>query len=105
MPNLNDRLRQIYAPAASGARENRKDYRIRAAELEAADKASRSAAMMRLSSAALEPGDRIRLWEEIYRVRLPHSADHPLVPVVAKHTALSIEQIVAEQRRRVARAR
>jgi hypothetical protein len=64
--------------------------------------------LLRRDDAAIEHSARARrrihLWEEIYRVRLPNNADHPLVPVVAKRTGLSIELIAAEQKRRIAQA-
>ena len=55
-----------------------------------------------LTSPFAAPEERIRLWEELHGVRLPRTADHSLVRVIANRTALSVEQIHDEQQRRVA---
>jgi hypothetical protein len=54
-----------------------------------------------LTSPFAAPHERIRLWEELHGVRLPRAADHSLVRVIAQRTALTVQQIQEEQRRRV----
>lgn len=46
------------------------------------------------------PQERIRLWEELHGVRLPHNSDHKLVGVIANNTSLSIQEVHEEQVRR-----
>lgn len=46
--------------------------------------------------------ERIRIWEQLHAVRLPVSAAHPLVAVIAQQTHLEIRDITAEQARRLA---
>ena len=53
-----------------------------------------------LTSPFAEPSERIRLWEELHGLRLPRSADHRLVRVIAQRTALTTQQVHEEQRRR-----
>lgn len=55
-----------------------------------------------LTSPVATPEERIRSWEALYGLRLPRSADHRLVRVIAQNTALSVQQIHDEQRRRAA---
>ena len=97
---MSERLRQIYLPNDEGTGASPKDFRARAAKLEAADKARRADAVQRMSNLALDPSERIRLWETVHRVQLPKQKDHALVRVIAARTGLPIEMVVAEQRRR-----
>ncbi len=43
---------------------------------------------------------RIRIWEQLHQMALPHDPGHSLVKVIAEQTDLSLEQISSEQRRR-----
>jgi hypothetical protein len=52
------------------------------------------------SSPQYEPQQRIQLWEHLHAMRLPPAADHRLVRVIAKQTALTVEQVQKEQVRR-----
>jgi len=67
---------------------------------EQARREERQARLDALTSPFAEPSDRIRQWEDLYGLKLPRSASHRLVRVIAQHTALSPEQIQDEQRRR-----
>ncbi len=49
-----------------------------------------------LSSAS----ERIRLWERLHNLHLPHNADHKLLPTIAKETELTLADIHQEQIRR-----
>jgi hypothetical protein len=97
---MSERLRQIYLPGDPGAGASAKECRNRATELEAADRARRLAAAQKMSSPALEPIERIRLWETIHRICLPRQRNHALIGVIAAQTGLSVEAVVAEQARR-----
>ena len=44
--------------------------------------------------------ERIRIWERIHGLKLPVSAAHPLVAVIAEHTHLAVRDITEEQKRR-----
>ena len=67
---------------------------------EQARREERQARLDALASPFTEPSDRIRQWEELYGLKLPRSASHRLVRVIAQRTALSPEQVHDEQRRR-----
>jgi hypothetical protein len=54
------------------------------------------------SSPTMTAAERIKLWEELHGVRLPRDASHKLVGVIARETALSVQQIQDEQVRRSA---
>jgi hypothetical protein len=54
------------------------------------------------SSPLSTPADRIRIWERVHQLQLPHSPNHRLVSVIAAHTNLSVEDVRAEQRLRAA---
>lgn len=56
------------------------------------------------SSPLSGPEDRIRLWERLHGLRLPQSATHRLLRVIATQTNLSIAQVREEQDRRAAAA-
>jgi hypothetical protein len=47
-----------------------------------------------------DPQRRIELWEHIHGMLLPRIAEHRLVDVIAKQTALTVEQVRHEQVRR-----
>lgn len=48
------------------------------------------------------PEERIRQWEKLHALRLPQSATHKLVRVIAEQTELSLQQILEVQQRRAA---
>jgi hypothetical protein len=52
------------------------------------------------SSAMHDAQERIRIWERIHGLRLPVSAAHPLVAVIAASTHLKLSDITEEQQRR-----
>lgn len=47
-----------------------------------------------------DPQERIRIWERLHELRLPVSATHPLVAVIAGHTELTLGDVEGEQLRR-----
>ncbi len=52
------------------------------------------------SSPLSTPDERIRLWEKLHALRLPSSATHKLLHVIAQQTSLSVQQVLEEQQRR-----
>ena len=53
-----------------------------------------------LSSPLYSPEERIRLWEKLHMLALPRASTHPLLSLIASVTALTLEQVQDEQRRR-----
>jgi hypothetical protein len=49
-----------------------------------------------------DPQQRIQIWERLHAVRLPTTAAHPLVSVIAAQTHLTVRDITDEQQRRAA---
>ena len=64
--------------------------------------AERSRSIAAQSAPEHDPRRRIELWEHLHAMYLPRSANHRLVNVIAQQTALSVEQVRAEQQRRAA---
>lgn len=50
------------------------------------------------------PGVRIRAWEKVHALRMPSSAEHPVLNVIAFDTELSLADVHEEQRVRSQRA-
>ena len=48
---------------------------------------------------------RIQAWEKVHGLRLPASPTHPVLQVIAAATALTLEDVLDEQRQRSAQAR
>jgi hypothetical protein len=48
---------------------------------------------------------RIQAWEKVHGLRMPASPKHPVLQVIAAATALTLEDVLEEQRQRSARAR
>lgn len=63
--------------------------------------AERQRRLGELSSMDKTPEERIQLWEKLHALSLPRRRDHKLVRVIARQTALSVDQIHQEQVRRV----
>jgi hypothetical protein len=74
---------------------------IRAAEERAQERAQ---LLERQSSPLHTPEERIRLWEQLHVLSLPRKSTHPLLSVIALQTALTLEQVQDEQRRRASPA-
>lgn len=70
---------------------------MRAAEERARERAQ---LLERQASAHYAPQQRIELWERFHMLALPQGATHPLVALIARQTALTIQQVRDEQRRR-----
>jgi hypothetical protein len=77
------------------------DYRLRLAlEQEHAEERHR-VEMSELTATTNAPDARIRAWERTHGLSLPRNATHPVLNAVAAATRLTLEQVHAEQRRRL----
>ena len=77
------------------------DYRARLAmaQLQADDR--RRNELSELTAVTNAPDARIRAWERTHGLSLPRSAAHPVLSSVAAATHLTLDQVLAEQRRRL----
>jgi hypothetical protein len=80
------------------------DYRTRLVLEQAHADERRRAEMLELTAVANTPDARIRAWERTHGLTLPRGAAHPVLNSVAAATRLTLEQVHAEQRRRLAPA-
>ena len=87
-----------------GAGGDQTDPRARA--LRAAEERAQERARLRerQASSLHTPEERIRLWESLHMLSLPRAPTHPLLSVIAAQTALTLEQVLDEQRRRASPA-
>ncbi|MEJ1962035.1 MAG: hypothetical protein WDO56_11040 [Gammaproteobacteria bacterium] len=79
------------------------DYRQRLAleEYERAEKKRLELADQRSTLNA--PEARIRAWEKVHHLRLPSDPKHPVLDVIAVATQLTLDDVLEEQRARMAR--
>jgi hypothetical protein len=59
--------------------------------------AARRIEIEQLASATRTPAERIESWERMHELRMPDSLKHPLVRVIAAATALTMDEMRAEQ--------
>jgi len=78
------------------------DYRARLALEQVHADERRRVEMSELTATTNAPDARIRAWERTHGLSLPRAAAHPVLNSVAAATRLTLEQVQAEQRRRVA---
>ena len=78
------------------------DYRARLTleQLHAVER--RNAELSELTATSNTPDVRIRAWERTHHLSLPRDAAHPVLVSVATATHLTLEQVQAEQKRRLA---
>jgi hypothetical protein len=82
-----------------------RDYRQRQAD-EEFERAERK--RLQLADQRSELNDaraRIQAWEKVHALRLPVSPAHPVLHVIAAATALTLDEVLEEQRQRSARVR
>ena len=77
------------------------DYRARLAMEQVHADDRRRAELSEMTAVANTPDARIRAWERTHGLSLPRSAEHPVLSSVAAVTHLTLEQVHAEQRRRL----
>lgn len=84
------------------AEESHDDYRQRLAAARAEAMQRREHELSEQSSPANSAADRIRIWERRHQLQLPERHDHMLLPAIAVNTGLTLEDVRAEQRQRLA---
>jgi hypothetical protein len=81
-----------------------RDYRerrvIEALEREAAKRQDHAEQCSTENSA----GVRIRAWEKVHQLRMPSTPSHPVLPLIALATQLSLAEVQDEQQLRIARS-
>ena len=77
------------------------EYRTRLALERAQVDDRRRAELSELTATTNTPDARIRAWERTHGLTLPRAATHPVLNSIAAATRLTMEQVHAEQRRRV----
>jgi len=77
------------------------DYRARLAMEQSHADERRRAELSELRAPANGPEARIRAWERTHGLSLPRATQHPALTSVAAATGLTLEQVNAEQRRRL----
>ena len=82
------------------AGERDADFRARVALQQAEAVERRRQELLEQTSMLNTPEQRIRVWERLHAVGLPRSPAHRLLHVIADGTALTLEQVHAEQQRR-----
>jgi hypothetical protein len=77
------------------------EYRTRLAleQVQADDR--RRLELSELTATTNTPDARIRAWERTHGLTLPRASEHPVLNSVAAATRLSLDQVHAEQRRRL----
>jgi hypothetical protein len=80
------------------------DYRTRLALEQVHADERRRVEMSELTATTNTPDARIRAWERTHGLSLPRGEAHPVLSSVAAATRLTLEQVNAEQRRRLAPA-
>lgn len=80
--------------------QNAAEYRTEVQKAQEQRALARQAELESQTSMRYAPQERILIWERLHAVRLPASAAHPLVEVIAAQTQLSVGEIQAEQQRR-----
>ena len=76
------------------------DARVRRAAMEAEARERRRLELLEQVAIQHTPAQRIQIWERLHELSLPKKPLHPLVRIIARHTELTIEDILDEQRRR-----
>ena len=97
---MNSEWTRIYVPQLPTAGASRNECRERAAEIKAEQEAERHRAKSEQSSDRYTAQERIRLWESLHGAQLPRAANHPVLAVIAVNTALTLDQVKAEQQHR-----
>jgi hypothetical protein len=77
------------------------DFRARIAVEQAHSEEQRRIELLELSATANAPEARIRAWERTHGLTLPRGLTHPVLNSVAAATRLTLDQVHAEQRRRL----
>ncbi len=90
-----------YAPVPF-AGETNNDYRARIAHHQADMLEQRQRELQEQASSLNTPTARIRIWERLHQVSLPRDPKHRLLGIIAANTGLTIDEVLDEQKLRVA---
>lgn len=72
--------------------------RLERLQFEAAERRER--ALLEQRSLENSPEMRVRHWEKLHQLRLPKDSRHPILAMVAEHTALRLAEVLEVQRLR-----
>ncbi len=89
-----------FRPEAFSGLGNMADRRAEVERQEHERAIERQAQIALQSSPFSDPEARVRQWEKVHALRLPQSAMHKLVRIIAEQTDLSLQQILEVQQRR-----
>jgi hypothetical protein len=78
------------------------DFRDRIAQRQAEAVETRRRELAEQASDAHTPAARIKIWERLHQIGLPRDPAHQVLSVIADHTGLTLEDVRAEQRQRIA---
>lgn len=78
------------------------DVRARIAQEQAEAAERRRAELAEQASSRYTARERVRMWERLHGLTLPRQPSTHLMTIVAKDTALTLEEVTEEQQRRVA---
>jgi len=87
---------------APRAGESTADFRSRIAQHQAEAVEARRRSIAEQTSDAHPAAARIKIWEKLHDVVLPRNPNHRVLRVVASHTGLTLDEVRAEQRLRLA---
>ena len=90
-----------YAPVPL-AGETNNYYRARIAHHQADMLEQRQRELQEQASTLNTPTARIRIWERLHQVSLPRDPNHRLLGIIAANTGLTMDEVLDEQRLRVA---
>jgi hypothetical protein len=76
------------------------DHRVRLERLQLEAAERRDRALLDQRSPENSPEARVRIWEKLHQVRLPKDPAHPILPQVAKQTALKLDDVLEVLRQR-----
>jgi hypothetical protein len=94
-----DGIEPTARPLAGGSQD---DYRQRVAALRAEADRRREHELSEQRSPTNSAADRIRIWERRHQLQIPQRHDHLLLANIAADTGLTLEDVRAEQRQRLA---
>ena len=90
-----------YAPVPF-AGETNNDYRARIAHHQADMLEQRQRELLEQASTLNTPTARIRIWERLHQLGLPRDPNHRLLGIIAANTGLTMDEVLDEQRLRIA---
>jgi DNA-binding transcriptional regulator YiaG len=84
------------------AGETNNNYRARIAHHQADVLEQRQRELLEQASSLNTPTARIRIWERLHQLSLPRDPKHRLLGIIAANTGLTLDEVLDEQRLRIA---